>query len=437
MNTKQLPANIEAEESLIAACILYPKDYVSEVCEIVVADDFYKSSHCMLFRAISSLNSKKQHIDLVSVGEELAAQGTLQEVGLVTLATIIDTCPMSPNPAYYARLIKDKSLLRQMIGRLSESIQACLDPGTPAAETLDKIHADVLAIKPGGGVDDCFFVSDVIHQRVDMYEDIEKSKKPRGLFVGFSYLDAMTTGLQPGELTIIAARPSMGKTSFARSIVRNVSKRNKNFCTLIFSLEMSKEQLVDSDLSSESAVNMNKIRFGQADKDDWRHITNAASRMADYRIAVCDKSAPHISEIARISRQMHKKHNVGLIVVDYLQLVVGNHKENRVMEVSDVSRGLKNLARELGIPVVALSQLNRSLETRANKRPIMSDLRDSGAIEQDADVIMFIYRDEVYNPATKDAGIAEIIVGKNRNGPIGTVRIMFRKDAAAFYDLAS
>lgn len=376
------PQNIEAEESLLCE-LMISGSTLGEVCEILVPEDFYKPSHKKIFAAIKSLYAKKEPVDLITTVTELQRVGIIEEVGGAAYLSQLINLPMTLNSIRYAEIIRDKSMLRQMIEKASNAIKTCLSAGDSVSEIIDRVHQDILSVRPGGGVDDCFFMSDILPERIDLYEEIDKTKKPKGLFVGFSKLDLMTTGLQPGELTIIAARPSMGKTSFARSIVRNVSKRNRGFCSLIFSLEMSKEQLVDSDLSSEALVNMNKIRFGQASHDDWRSINNAASRMTDYRIAVCDKSAPHISEIARISRQMHKKHNIGLIVVDYLQLVTGNHKENRVLEVSDVSRGLKNLARELGIPVVALSQLNRSLETRANKRPIMSDLRDSGAIEQD------------------------------------------------------
>ena len=382
MITNQQPQNIEAEESLLCELMLSGV-MLPEVCEILVAEDFYKPSHKNVFAAIKDLYTKNEPVDLITTIEKMQRLGTLEGSGGAAYVSQITNCPQSMNSVRYAEIIRDKSMLRQMIAKASNAIRACFEAGDSVTEVIDRVHQDILSVRPGGGVDDCFFVSDLIHQRVDFYEEIDKTKRPRGLFVGFSSLDAMTTGLQPGELTIIAARPSMGKTSFARSIIRNVSKRNNGFCTLVFSLEMSKEQLADSDIASESCVNMNKIRFGQASRDDWRHINNACSRMANYRIAVCDKSAPHISEIARISRQMKKKHNVGLIVVDYLQLVVGNHKESRVLEVSDVSRGLKTLARELGVPVVALSQLNRSLEQRSNKRPIMSDLRDSGAIEQD------------------------------------------------------
>lgn len=435
---RQQPQSIEAEESLISSALLMPS-FVAEICESLNPDDFYKPSHQKIFAGIKALHAAKEPVDIITLMAELERQETLQDVGGISAVSAIqDYSPVAPSVTQYARIVKEKSLLRQMIQKASEVIQDCYNPTKQASEIIDAAHKEILSVKPGGGASDCFFMSDLLQKRCDYFESIEKRTIDPGIMSGFTRLDAMTCGFQKGELTIIAARPSMGKTSFARSIIRNISKRQPKTCTLIFSLEMSKEQITDSDISSESGVHMNLMRSGEI-KNGWKDINDACGRMAAYKIAICDKSAPHISEIARISRQMKHKHNTGLIVVDYLQLVIGNHKDNRVLEVSDISRGLKNLARELNVPVVALSQLNRSLENRANKRPIMSDLRDSGAIEQDADVIMFIYRDEVYNKEENnpEKGTAEIDVAKNRNGPTGMAKLAFHARTASFFDLAT
>lgn len=272
--------------------------------------------------------------------------------------------------------------------------------------------------------------------RIDHYEKIKKEGRPQGVMTGFFKLDCLTYGFQKGELVIIAARPSMGKTAFAQSIVRNVARRGG--AALIFSLEMSKEQLCDRDISGDAAVNLGGFKVGRASDSEWTEFVTACDRLAPRRIAICDKTAPSVAEIARISRQMHKKHGLDLVVVDYLQLISGDSAAGRNEEISRISRGLKNIARELDIPVVSLSQLNRNLEQRNNKRPVMSDLRDSGAIEQDADKIIFIYRDEVYNKDENNPnkGKAEIDLAKHRNGSTGVVFMHFHKETAQFVDLS-
>lgn len=431
------PHSIETEESVFSALMLDER-VVSDVMEILKEDDFYKPAHRKIFRAVSDLHAKKEPIDILTVAEQMTKNGDIQDIGgAAFLARILDTAPMATNAAAYAQIIRDKSLLRQMISQAGEITRACMQPGNrPVAEILDSIHQDVLKIRPGGGISDCVWLRDVVMSRIDHYKKIKKEGRPQGVMTGFFKLDCLTYGFQKGELVIIAARPSMGKTAFAQSIVRNVARRGG--AALIFSLEMSKEQLCDRDISGDAAVNLGGFKVGRASDSEWTEFVTACDRLAPRRIAICDKTAPSVAEIARISRQMHKKHGLDLVVVDYLQLISGDSAAGRNEEISRISRGLKNIARELDIPVVSLSQLNRNLEQRNNKRPVMSDLRDSGAIEQDADKIIFIYRDEVYNKDENNPnkGKAEIDLAKHRNGSTGVVFMHFHKETAQFVDLS-
>lgn len=431
------PHSTETEESVFSALML-DASVIPDVMEILREDDFYKPSHQKIYRAISDLYTKKEPVDLITVAEQMSKNGDLQDIGgAAALSRILDVAPMAPNAPAYAQIIKDKSLLRQMIAKAGDITRLCLQAGnTPVADVLDRIHQDVLQIRPGGGIGDCVWLSDIVSDRTDYYEDIQKTGKPQGIMTGFYKLDCLTYGFQKGDLVIIAARPSMGKTAFAQSIVRNVAKRGGT--SLVFSLEMSKEQLCDRDISGDAGLSLSSFKVGQASSEEWKVFTSACGRLSSRKIAICDKTAPGVSEIARIARQMHKKYGLDQIVVDYLQLISGDSRNGRNEEVSKISRALKNIARELNIPVVVLSQLNRNLEQRGNKRPVMSDLRDSGAIEQDADKILFIYRDEVYNKDENNPNIgkAEIDVAKHRNGATGVIFLHFQKETAQFSDLA-
>ena len=376
------PHSTETEESVFSALML-DASVIPDVMEILREDDFYKPSHQKIYRAISDLYAKKEPVDLITVAEQMLKNGDLQDIGgAAALSRILDVAPMAPNAPAYAQIIKDKSLLRQMIAKAGDITRLCLQAGnTPVADVLDKIHQDVLQIRPGGGIGDCVWLSDIVSDRTDYYEEIQKTGKPQGVMTGFYKLDCLTYGFQKGDLVIIAARPSMGKTAFAQSIVRNMAKRGGT--SLVFSLEMSKEQLCDRDISGDAGLSLSSFKVGQASSEEWKGFTSACGRLSSRKIAICDKTAPSVAEIARIARQMHKKYRLDQVVIDYLQLISGDSRNGRNEEVSKISRALKNIARELNIPVVVLSQLNRNLEQRGNKRPVMSDLRDSGAIEQD------------------------------------------------------
>ena len=376
------PHSTETEESVFSALML-DASVIPDVMEIQREDDFYKPSHQKIYRAISDLYAKKEPVDLITVAEQMSKNGDLQDIGgAAALSRILDVAPMAPNAPAYAQIIKDKSLLRQMIAKAGDITRLCLQAGnTPVADVLDRIHQDVLQIRPGGGIGDCVWLSDIVSDRTDYYEEIQKTGKPQGVMTGFYKLDCLTYGFQKGDLVIIAARPSMGKTAFAQSIVRNMAKRGGT--SLVFSLEMSKEQLCDRDISGDAGLSLSSFKVGQASSEEWKGFTSACGRLSSRKIAICDKTAPSVSEIARIARQMHKKYGLDQVVIDYLQLISGDSRNGRNEEVSKISRALKNIARELNIPVVVLSQLNRNLEQRGNKRPVMSDLRDSGAIEQD------------------------------------------------------
>lgn len=435
-NPKAPPHSVEAEESLLCSAILFNDD-VKEAFDIVATKDFYRPSNAKIFSAIKRVMIKNSPVDLVSVSEELSRAGDLDAVGGYSgLARLTDTVPAAANTTYYAEIIRDKALLRTMILKAYQIIQNCHTPRKPAMEIIDECHSAIMDVRPVGGIDDCFFLSDVLSQRVDHYELIEKEGLQPGVMTGYRRLDYMLRGLKGGSLNIIAARPSMGKTSFCQSIAINAAKMNTK--TLVFSIEMPKEQLADREITSESGIDQHKILLGRLSQKDWHEVMGACGRIPGDRILICDIPSIHVSEICRISRQAKLKHGIGMIIIDYLQLIRGEKKDTQAQQISYISKTLKALSRELNIPVVPLSQLNRNLEQRTDKRPIMSDLRESGAIEEDADTIMFIYRDEVYNTDENNPnkGKAEIIIGKNRNGPTGTVSLAFRPESMKFYDLA-
>lgn len=433
------PQNVEAEESIISA-ILLDNSTLIDVVEILSADDFYKPSHKKIFTAIADLFARSEPVDLVTLSEMLQKNGQLEEIGGASyLARIIDTAPMAVNARHYAKIIKDKAVLGRLINKASTIIQKCHERNIEVEDAIDFAETAIFEVS-GDKIKPSFYpISNIIQTNIDTLEDRQNRNEIfTGNPTGFRQLDHMTSGLQNSDLIILAARPSMGKTAFALNIARNTAFMTKK-AVAVFSLEMSKEQLSMRMLASEARVDSGLIRNGKFSTSDWQRITEAAGYLSEAPLFIDDSPNLTAMEIRAKSRRLKMEKNLGLIIIDYLQLMKGrSDSETRAIEISEISRSLKALAKELEVPVIALSQLNRMLEQRSDKRPMMSDLRESGALEQDADLVVFIYRDEVYNKDENNPnkGKAEIIIAKQRNGPVGTVHLAFLGHYTRFEDLA-
>ncbi|WDU52944.1 replicative DNA helicase [Taylorella equigenitalis] len=438
--TKLPPQSEEAEQSLLGALLL-SNDTFDLVSTIVTEDDFYFSNHKIIWEHIRKLRSLDRSVDVITVYTALKNSGKDEEVGgLEYIQNLSFNTPSSSNAVRYAEIVREKSILRNLIEASESTIDDSYHPhGKEATEILVEAEGRILNIAQhiNNKTTDFKNIDDVL---CDVLEEVEvlstRTDKSivTGLKTGFADLDSKTTGLHPGQLIIIAGRPAMGKTSLAMNIVENVAINEKK-PVAVFSMEMDSSQLVQRMLGSIARVDHLKIRTGNLRAEDWPKITDAAKKLADAKVFIDESPVLNPLDIrSRARRLLAREGSLGLIMVDYLQLMSGSTKrsDNRVAEISEISRSLKQLAREMECPILALSQLNRSLEHRSDKRPIMSDLRESGAIEQDADTILFIYRDEVYNPDSLDKGLAELIIGKQRAGPIGTIKLAFQKDITKF-----
>lgn len=437
-NSKIPPQNLEAEQAILASVLM--DNHALNLCmEFITPDDFYKEAHKLIFNAMMELNEKNEPTDLVTVNAYLESNGNLEKVGGSSyLAHIVDSTPTAANVASYAKFVREKALLRQLISIGTNIVTECHSKEQEMTDVLEYAESSIFALSAKKDSKGFTPVKDLVKSSYKMIEDLFESKSDiTGLATGFSDLDKMTAGLQKGDLIIIAGRPSMGKTAFSVNMVENAAK-NSNAKVAVFSLEMSKESLVMRMLTSQARIDSMRVRTGDLIESDWPKLLQAADTLAHMNVFIDDKPALTTSEVRAKSRRLAREMGgLDLILVDYLQLMRGSTKTNsREQEISEISRSLKGIAKELEVPVIALSQLNRSLESRTNKRPMMSDLRESGAIEQDADVIGFIYRDEVYDPETPDKGIAEIIIGKQRNGATGTCRLSFLNQYVRFEDLA-
>jgi len=389
-------------------------------------------------RPILELEEKGRPADLVTVTETLRQQGRLEDVGgLAYVTTLAQSVPTAANVEYYARIVEEKSILRRLIREATRIIQNSYEAADEAAAILDEAEQGILRISQYRNNSGFVPIKDLISAAYDRIEYLYQNKGGvTGIPTGFKDLDRLTAGLQPSDLIIIAARPSMGKTSFALNVALHVALEVK-IPVAIFSLEMSREQLILRMLSSEAGIDGQRLRTGFLDEEDWLLLTTAMARLSEAPIFIDDTPNLTVMDIRAKARRLVQERGQALILLDYLQLVNSRRAvENRQQEITEISRGLKALARELQVPVVALSQLSRAVEQRQDKRPVLSDLRESGAIEQDADVVAFIYRDEYYNPDTEKKGIAEIIIGKQRNGPTGLVQLAFLKDSMRFRDLS-
>jgi replicative DNA helicase len=440
------PQNLEAEMSVLGG-VLLENEALNRALEFLRTEDFYRESHRKIFNALIILGDRSEPADLVTLTAVLKDRGELEAVGGSTyLATLVDYVPTAANINYYCKLVKEKSVARKLI-EASTTIATRGYEGGDMEEILDQAEKSIFEISENRIRPSYYPVKDILKDTFKSIEALyERKELVTGVPTGYHDLDKMTAGLQSSDLVIVAGRPSMGKTAFALNLVEYATTHADNSVpAVIFSLEMSKEQLVQRMLCSLAKVDAGRLRTGHLGESDWPKLTMAAGQLNETQIFIDDTPAISVLELRSKARRLKAEHGLGLIIVDYLQLMRGSNPESRQQEISEISRSLKALAKELALPVVALSQLNRSLESRTDKRPMMADLRESGAIEQDADVIMFVYRESVYcedcksRERTCEKGHdrdAEIIIGKQRNGPIGTVHLTFRGEFTRFENQA-
>jgi replicative DNA helicase len=433
------PHNLDAEKSVLGSILLDNEVYT--VLEgMLTAEHFYKEGHRKVWRAIERLFRRSEPMDLVTLTEELRQTGDLEAVGSV--AYLIGLAEGVPTAAYaesYANIVREKAVLRDLIGASGRILQNAYEQSAPLEQLLDEAESAIFELATSKRRSFFEGMPQLVHDTFQQINEYFANPDPvSGLRMGFKELDQMTAGLQPSSLNVLAARPSMGKTAFALTIALNAALREAKTVG-VFSLEMSGVQLVTRMLCSEARVDMSRVRSGQLSDRDFQRLADTAGRMSEAKVFIDDNADMTVMELRSRARRLMAEHDLGLIIIDYLQLMSGGHgrqTENRQQEISTISRSLKALARELDIPVLVLSQLSRAVEARPNKRPMLSDLRESGAIEQDADLVMFIYRDEYYDPHSEKQGIAEIIVGKQRNGPTGHVDLQFHNAHVRFNDLA-
>jgi replicative DNA helicase len=441
VNMRKLPPqSVEAEMSILGG-ILLENEAINRVLDILVPEDFYRESHRKIMKAMIELNEHREPCDLITLTTVLKKRGELEEVGGgAYLATLVDFVPTAANIAYYARIVKEKAIARNLISAATEIVTDGYDEQSEIEQLLDKAQKTIFEISENRLKTPYFQLSAILKDTIRHIGELyEKKDHTTGVPTGFIDLDEKTAGFQRSDLIIIAGRPSMGKTAFALNIAQYASMYAEPRCPVaVFSLEMSKEQLVTRLLCSEARVDASRLRTGHLLEGEWEKVIHGAEKLFEAQLFIDDTPAISVLEMRAKARRLKAEHGIGMIVVDYLQLMRGGGApESRQQEISEISRSLKALAKELSVPVVALSQLNRGLESRTDKRPMMSDLRESGAIEQDADVIMFVYRDEVYNKDNPDVrGKAEIIIGKQRNGPIGTVNLTFLGEFTRFENYA-
>lgn len=430
------PQHLEAEQSVLGG-ILIENEAINKVMEILTPDDFYRDAHRKIFDALISLFERDEPADLITMTNELRKRGHLESIGGASyLASLIDSVPTAANIEYYARIVREKAVLRKLIETSTEIITQSYQDRSDVESFLDEAERSIFEISERRVRPSFYSIRQIVKDSLDTISRLyEKKELITGVPSGFKDLDKMTAGFQPSDLIIVAGRPSMGKTAFCLNIVQYAAIERR-IPIAIFSLEMSKEQLVIRMLCSQSQVDGNRLRTGFLQESDWTKLTLAAGTLYDAPIFIDDTAALSVLELRAKARRLKAEHHLGMIVIDYLQLMKGRAKaESRQQEISEISRSLKALAKELNIPVIAVSQLSRKTEERHGNRPQLSDLRESGAIEQDADVILFLFREEVYNRQEDNQGKAEVIIGKQRNGPIGKVDLAFLDRFTTFKDL--
>jgi len=432
---KGLPSNLEAERSILGA-ILLDNAVCNQAIELLRRDDFFLESHRRIFDKMIALSERLMPIDLITLGDELRRAGEFEQIGGATyIASLIDGVPRTDTIEPYAKLVKSKSMLRKLISASNQIIALAFEEEDETDLIIDKAEQMIFQIAEDRARQGFQYVGDVAHRRLEQIEQMAgRPEMITGVPTGFTDFDRMTSGLQRQELIVIAARPSMGKTALALNMAQYASK-NANVVG-IFSLEMSAEQLVSRLLCSEARVDAHRLRTGYLNREEWARLADALRRLCETKVYIDDTPGVGVLEMRAKSRRLKAEHGLDLLVIDYLQLMAGRGRiESRQQEVSQISRDLKVLAKELDVPVVALSQLSRAPETRSEHKPQLSDLRESGAIEQDSDVVCFIYREELYNPTDENQGTAELIIGKQRNGPTGSVPLAFLKEFTRFENM--
>ena len=433
---RTMPNSLEAEQSVIGSMIV-DKDAILTASEILHKDDFYHQQYGVLFEAIVELYNDRQPVDLVTLQNKVKEKDVPGEVAsLEYIGDLVAAVPLTVNVEAYANIVKDKALLRQIIRVNQELENECYAGKEDVGSILEKTEKVVFDLVQNRGVSDYVPIKEVVMNAINKIEQASRQKgSVTGIPTGFLDLDYQTAGLQPSDLVLIAARPSMGKTAFVLNIAQYIAF-HENLCAAIFSLEMSKEQLVNRLFSLESRVDAQKLRTGNLQESEWEKLIEGAGIIGNSKLIIDDTPGISISELRSKCRKYKLEHDLKIVIIDYLQLMTGSGRsESRQQEISEISRSLKALARELNVPVVALSQLSRAVEQRPDHRPMLSDLRESGAIEQDADVVMFIYRDDYYNKDTELKNISEIIVAKQRNGPIGTIQLAWLPEYTKFGNL--
>ncbi len=431
------PQNLEAERAVLGSIFLDPS-VILKVVEILSPDDFYREAHAEIYRAMLALFERHEPIDLVTVHDELLSRGTLEDIGGASyLAELAGLLPTSAHAVYYAEIVREKALLRRLIRTATEIAARAYEATEPVEDILEAAEKSIFELRAYSEKEGFQSIKDLVKEAIRNLEKLhQRPELITGVPTGFTEFDHLTAGLQPGDLIIVAGRPSMGKTSFALNIACYAAAE-AGIPVGIFSLEMSRDQLAMRMLCAEARVNLQALRTGRISESEWQRLTFAANKLTRAPIFVDDTPALSILDLRAKARRLMSEHGLGLIIIDYLQLLQSRERrERREQEISEISSSLKAMAKEFNVPVVALSQLNRRVEERPDKRPQLSDLRESGAIEQDADLIVFIYRDEVYNRDTPQKGVAELIIGKQRNGPTGVVKLAFQAPYSSFANLS-
>lgn len=420
------PYNMDAEQAVLGS-VLIDMEALSVAAENLTHEDFYSDSHKEIFSAIIDIHNRSEPVDVITLFEEIKNRGTLEKSGGIEYLTDLSmSVPSTANLKYYIRIVEEKSILRRLISTSNDIIKSCYQAQDDIEIIIDEAEKRIFELSEKRNSHEFFTIKEVLLDVYSRIEDLAKNKgRITGIPTGFSEFDKMTSGLNPSELILVAARPAMGKTSFVLNIAQFAAMR-ANVPVAIFSLEMAKEQLAQRMLSSEANVELQKIRTGSLEEADWVKLVKSAGPLSQAPIYIDDSPGINSMELRSKARRLKMEYKVGLIIIDYLQLMSGRGKtENRQQEISEISRSLKALARELKVPVVALSQLSRAPETRAGNKPVLSDLRESGAIEQDADLVAFLYRDDYYNQDSEKKNIAEVIIAKQRNGPTGVVELVW------------
>ena len=434
------PQNIEAEQAVLGA-MLIEREAISKVAEFLRPEDCYREAHRLIYNAMLELFNKNDAVDMVTVIEFLRKGDKLEAAGGISYITsLTNSVPTAANVLYHAKIVEEKALLRQLINAATNIATMGYEGSEEVAGILDTAEKTILAVSSRKSGKDFTPIKSIIFDAFNKIEQLYASKGSiTGLSTGFKDLDRLTSGLQPSDLILIAARPSMGKTAFVLNIAQHIGIKEKK-AVAFFSLEMSKEQLVQRMLCAESTIDSQRLRIGELEANDWTKLVSGADRLSSAPIFIDDTSGITVMEMRSKARRLKIEFDLQLIIIDYLQLMQGSSKgkgsENRQQEISEISRSLKGLAREIGVPVIALSQLSRSVESRQVKKPMLSDLRESGSLEQDADIVAFLYRDDYYNPDSEQKNITEVIIAKHRNGPVDTIQLFFHKQFTKFSDLS-